>query len=185
MKRNYWPLFFIGIFSLTFSMIIWTIVSSTKIQIVEDRSFQKKYQEVDAKFNEILLSNKKFNELYELKLNLNSTEFNLTVEDIMYSQRVLEKKSQHKHSLNVGKNNLSFYVIDKKTQEKKKINISLKVTKSNHNDSDFILENKHFKNENNQYNTEFDITEENNWNITGSFEVDGNVGYIYIKTNAS
>ena len=30
-----------------------------------------------------------------------------------------------------------------------------------------------------------EINEENNWNITGSFEVNGDMGYIYIKTNAS
>ena len=30
----------------------------------------------------------------------------------------------------------------------------------------------------------FEIKEPNNWIITGSFTVDGIIGYIYIKTNA-
>lgn len=185
MKRNYWPLLFIGIFSFTFGMIVWTIVSTSKASIDEDKSFLKKYQEVDQHFNDIMLSNKKFNKNYDLVLYLNSTKFGLTTEDIMYSQRVLEKKSKHKNVLNVGKNTLTLYAIDKKTQEKKTIKISLKITKSNSNNSDLILTNKNFKNTNKQYSTMLEINEENNWNITGSFEVNGDMGYIYIKTNAS
>lgn len=185
MKRNYWPLLFIGIFSFTFAMIVWTIVSTSKASLDEDRSFLKKYQEVDKHYNEIMLSNKEFNKNYDLVLYLNSTKFGLTTEDIKYSQRVLEKKSKHKNVLNIGDNNLTLYVIDKKTQEKKTIKISLKITKSNSNESDLILTNKNFKNTNKEYATVLRINEENNWNMTGSFEIDGNMGYIYIKTNAS
>lgn len=185
MKRNYWPLFFIGIFSLTFSMIIWTIVSSTKIQIIEDRSFLKKYQEVDEHFNDIMSSNEKFSQKYDLEFIVNSKKFDLTTQDIMYSQRVLEKISKHKNLLKLGSNDFRVVVINKKTQEKETINISLKVTKSNSDKSDLILTNLDFKNTNNEYQTVFKIDEENNWNITGSFEVNGDTGYIYIKTNAS
>lgn len=185
MKRNYWPLFFIGIFSLTFSMIIWTIVSSTKIQIVEDRSFMKKYQEVDEHFNEIMYSNEKFSKKYYLEFFVNTKKFDLTTQDIFYSQRVLEKISKHKDILKIGDNDFKVVVTNKQTQAKEEIKITLKVTKSNSDKSDMILTNTNFKNTNNQYNTVFKINEENNWNITGSFEVDGDIGYIYIKTNAS
>ena len=37
--------------------------------------------------------------------------------------------------------------------------------------------------QNTNYST-FEIKEPNNWIITGSFTVDGIIGYIYIKTNA-
>ena len=46
-KRNYWPLFFIGIFGFTLIMIIWTIRSAIKVPVIEDRSFIYKYQYVD------------------------------------------------------------------------------------------------------------------------------------------
>jgi len=185
MKRNYWPLFFIGIFSLTFSMIIWTIVSSTKIQIVEDRSFMKKYQEVDAHFNDIMISNEIFTKKYDLEFYVNSKKFDLTTQDIMYSQRVLEKISKHKNLLKLGSNDVKIIVNNKQTKQKEEIKISLKFTKSNANTSDMILTNLDFKDENKQYNTTVEINEENNWNITGVFEVNGDKGYIYIKTNAS
>ena len=34
------------------------------------------------------------------------------------------------------------------------------------------------------YLTNFDIKYENNWNITGTFTVGNDIGYIFIKTNA-
>lgn len=185
MKKNYWPLFFIGIFSFTFSMIIWTIVSTSKANIDEDRSFLKKYQEVDEHYNDIILSNEKFIRKYDLGFYINSKKFPLSTQDIMYSQRVLEKISKHKNLLKVGDNSFSIIAIDKVTKEKKDISISLKVTKSNSNKNDLILTNQNFKNKNKEYNTVFEINEENNWNITGSFTIDNNTGYIYIKTNAS
>lgn len=185
MKRNYWPVFFIGIFSFTFAMIVWTIISTSKANIQEDESFFKTYQEVDVEFNNMMNSNNKFLALYDLELKLNSKIFKLTTKDIMYSQRVLEKKSKHKNILNVGDNTLLIHAVNKITNEKKDIKIHLKVTKSNSNLKNVILTNKDFNIENYSYKTVFKIDEENNWNITGSFEIDGNPGYIYIKTNAS
>ena len=60
MKRNYWPIFFILIFGFTFSMIVWTIKSASSISLAPDKSFMKKYQDVDAHFNEMMESNKLF-----------------------------------------------------------------------------------------------------------------------------
>lgn len=185
MKRNYWPLFFIGIFSFTFGMIVWTIITTSKANLDEDRSFLKKYQEVDENFNTIMFSNEKFSEKYILEFYVNSKKFDLTTQDIMYSQRVLEKISKHKNLLKIGSNSFNVIAINKETQKKENIKISLKITKSNSNESDLILTNLDFKNTNKQYETEFKINEENNWNITGTFEVEDNTGYIYIKTNAS
>ena len=46
MKRNYWPLFFIAVFSLAFSMIVWTIYSATKVPVHEDQTFLRSYQDL-------------------------------------------------------------------------------------------------------------------------------------------
>lgn len=184
MKRNYWPLFFIGIFSFVFSMIIWTIMSATSVPIIEDRSFMKKYQDVDEHYNEMMDSNKLFLSKYDFELILNDKKFPLTTEDIRYSQRVMEKISQHKNSLKIGQNGIKITVLDKITQNKKDVNIELVVSKAIANDADLILKNENFQNNNGVYNSLFELKEENNWIITGSFMVDGIVGYIYIKTNA-
>ena len=53
MKRNYWPLLFIGIFTFTLGMIIWTIKSAVSVPVIEDNSFMKKYQDVDENYNNI------------------------------------------------------------------------------------------------------------------------------------
>ena len=184
MKRNYWPLFFIGIFAFVFSMIIWTIMSATKAPVIEDKSFMKKYQDVDDNYNTMMDSNKLFLSKYDLELNLNGKTFPLTTEDIKYSQRVIEKISQHKDILKVGKNNLKIIVTDKITNEKKDVNIQLVVSKTITADSDMALINENFQNSDKIYIGEFELKEANNWIITGSFTVDGIVGYIYIKTNA-
>ena len=184
MKRNYWPLLFIGIFSFTLGMIIWTVMSAIKLPVNEDESFLKSYQDVDSNYNNIMISNQVFLKKYDFNLNVNDKKFGLTTEDIKYSQRVLEKKSEHKNILKYGLNNISLIVRDKITNEKKSVNIALKVTKSISNKFDILLNNKNFNNNENNYNSTFKISERNNWNITGTFEVDGIIGSIFIKTNA-
>lgn len=184
MKRNYWPLLFIGIFSFTLGMIIWTVMSAIKTPVNEDESFLRSYQDVDANYNTIMISNQVFLKKYDFSLDVNDKNFGLTTEDIKFSQRVLEKKSEHKNILKFGLNNILLIVRDKNTNEKKSVNIALKVTKSISNKSDILLKNENFKNIENEYTTTFEISDKNNWNITGTFEVDGITGSIFIKTNA-
>ncbi|WP_122893570.1 hypothetical protein [Arcobacter peruensis] len=185
MKRNYWPLFFIGIFLFTFSLIVWTIVSAVKTPVSDDKSFLRSYQDVDANYNDIIISNQKFLEKYDFNLVINDKTFGLTTDDIKFSQRVLEKHSKHKNLLKYDKqNDIKLFVIDKITKEKKAIDIVLKITMSSSNNFDILLKNENFTNTQNEYNTNFKIIEENNWNITGTFKVDGLTGSIYIKTNA-
>ena len=184
MKRNYWPLFFIGIFGFTFAMIIWTIKSAVSLPVIEDKSFMKKYQDVDDHFNEMMDSNKLFLSKYDFELTLNGKVFPLTTEDIKYSQRVIEKISQHKDILKVGQNDMKIIISDKITKDKKDATIEFVITKVMSNDSDVILKNENFQNSNGVNNSTFELKEANNWIITGSFTVDGIVGYIYIKTNA-
>lgn len=183
-KINLWPLFFIGIFSLSFSMIIWTITSSKKIQIEEDESFMQKYQDMDDNYNNIMTSNLKFLSKYDFVLTLNGKNFPLSIEDIRYSQRVLKLKSEHKNIFNIGANDLAIKVIDKNTKEIKDLDFNIKVTKSNTKKDDIFLDNNNFKFDGKSYNTNFDIKDENNWNITGNVTVGEDIGYIFIKSNA-
>ena len=184
MKRNYWPLLFIGIFSFTLGMIIWTVMSAVKLPVNEDESFLRTYQDVDENYNTIMISNQVFLKKYNFSLNVNKKTFPLTTEDIKYSQRVLEKKSEHKNILKYGLNDISLIVSDKNTNEKKSVKIALKVTKSISNKFDILLNNKDFKNKDMLYTSTFEISDKNNWNITGTFEVDGITGSVFIKTNA-
>jgi len=39
MKRNYWPLLFIAIFSFTLGMIIWTVMSAIKLPVMKMKVF--------------------------------------------------------------------------------------------------------------------------------------------------
>lgn len=184
MKRNYWPLFFIGIFSFVFSMIIWTIVKSTSVPTIDDRSFMKKYQDVDEHYNSMMESNQNFLTKYNFEMYINDKKFDLTTQDIKYSQRVIEKNAINKNLLKVGINNLKIVVTDKLTNEKQDVKIDLLVTKTITNDSDISLTNKDFTNQNTIFSSNIDIKEANNWIITGSFSVNEAIGYIFIKTNA-
>ncbi len=184
MKRNYWPLFFIGIFGFVFSMIVWTVKSAVSVPIIEDKSFMKKYQDVDEHYNDMMTSNAAFLSKYNFELMVNEKTFGLTTDDIKLGQRVIEKYSLHKDILKVGQNNLKLIVTDKITKEKKDINIEFVISKTISADSDMILKNENFQSIQKIYNSTFEIKEPNNWIITGSFTVDGIIGYIYIKTNA-
>lgn len=184
MKRNYWPLFFIGLFSFVFCMIVWTVRSAIIAPVIEDKSFMKKYQYVDENYNDMMTSNDQFLSKYDFEIDINDKKFDLTTSDIKLSQRVLEKYSDHKDILKVGKNSLKVIVIDKITKEKKDINIELEVSKAISADADLILQDEQFHNNEKVFTSLFELKDETNWIITGSFTVDGNKGYIYIKTNA-
>ncbi|MDX4035488.1 hypothetical protein [Aliarcobacter skirrowii] len=183
-KRNYWPLFFIGIFSFVFSMIIWTVTQALKAPVIEDKSFINKYQYVDENYNSIMESNMRFLNKYTLNFDLNGTIFPLTTDDIKFGQRVLEKFSNHKNILKIGENSLKVEILDNKSNEKKVANIDLLVTKTMSDESDIELKNDNFKETNRVYETNFNLKEETNWIITGKFEVENEIGYILIKTNA-
>ena len=183
-KRNYWPLYFIAIFAFTVYMIIWTIYKATQAPVVEDRSFMQKYQYVDENYNNIMTSNINFLEKYSLELDLNGKIFPLTTEDIKYGQRVIEKYSNHKDVLKVGENSLKILVLNKITKEIVPINIDLLITKTMSDDSNLNLKDENFTKDKNIYITNFSLNEETNWIITGSFKVEDETGFIFIKTNA-
>ena len=183
-KRNYWPLYFIAIFAFTVYMIIWTIYKATQVPVVEDRSFMQKYQYVDENYNNIMTSNINFLEKYSLELDLNGKIFPLTTEDIKYGQRVIEKYSSHKDVLKVGENSLKISVLNKITKEIVPINIDLLITKTMSDDSNLNLKDENFTKDKNIYTTNFSLNEETNWIITGSFKVEDETGFIFIKTNA-
>ena len=183
-KRNYWPLYFIAIFAFTVYMIIWTIYKATQAPVVEDRSFMQKYQYVDENYNNIMTSNINFLEKYSLELDLNGKIFPLTTEDIKYGQRVIEKYSNHKDVLKVGGKRLKISVLNKITKEIVPINIDLLITKTMSDDSNLNLKDENFTKDKNIYTTNFSLNEETNWIITGSFKVEDETGFIFIKTNA-
>ena len=183
-KRNYWPLYFIAIFAFTVYMIIWTIYKAMQAPVVEDRSFMQKYQYVDENYNNIMTSNINFLEKYSLELELNGKIFPLTTEDIRYGQRVIEKYSNHKDVLKVGENSLKILVLNKTTKEIVPINIDLLITKTMSDDSNLNLKDENFTKDKNIYTTNFSLNEETNWIITGSFKVEDETGFIFIKTNA-
>jgi hypothetical protein len=183
-KRNYWPLYFIAIFAFTVYMIIWTIYKATQVPVVEDRSFMQKYQYVDENYNNIMTSNINFLEKYSLELDLNGKIFPLTTEDIKYGQRVIEKYSNHKDVLKVGENSLKILVLNKTTKEIIPLSIDLLITKTMSDDSNVNLKDENFTKDKNIYTTNFSLNEETNWIITGSFKVENETGFIFIKTNA-
>ena len=183
-KRNYWPLYFIAIFAFTVYMIIWTIYKAMQAPVVEDRSFMQKYQYVDENYNNIMTSNINFLEKYSLELDLNGKIFPLTTEDIKYGQRVIEKYSNHKDVLKVGENSLKILVLNKTTKEIIPLSIDLLITKTMSDDSNVNLKDENFTKDKNIYTTNFSLNEETNWIITGSFKVEDETGFIFIKTNA-
>lgn len=184
MKRNYWPLFFIGIFSFTFGMIVWTIISATKVPVHEDESFLLSYHDLDRDFNKVVSSNAKFLSKYDFNILINKKDFNLVISDIYLSQRVIEEKSKHKDIFINGNNNIFVSIKDKNGNEIKDAKISLRVSRPTNHNSTIDLASEDFTFKNNKYFTDVKLALKGNWNITGTFEIGSDVGYLFIKSNA-
>jgi glycyl-tRNA synthetase (class II) len=182
-KYQLWLLIFLAIFAFTFSMIIWTVMSASKIDINEDKSFASSYHIVDNKFNDMMISSKKFVQQYDVKLIINDKIKTLNVDDVFLSQRALEKNSKNKNMLKVGQNSIKIKIIHKATNKivsNAKIEILLTRATVNHNDikiTDFDIKDGIY-----YANANIDI--EGNWNITGYIEVNNNKGYFYYKTKS-
>lgn len=185
MKRNYWPLLFISIFSFTLGMIIWTIMSAIKVPVHEDEAFLKSYHDLDRDFNSIMESNQKFRDKYDFSIIVNKKEFDLVMSDMFLAQRAIEEKSQHKDIFNNGKDNkIVVYVKDKNGIEQNNVEISFRVSRPTNHHSTMDFTNEDFKLVNNKYNLEVNLPLKGNWNITGTFKIGSDVGYLFIKSNA-
>ena len=185
MKRNYWPLFFISIFSFVFGMIIWTIYSASKVPVHKDETFLSSYHDVDRDYNKIVNSNNEFNKKFDLKVEINTKEFALVFKDMFLGQRVIEKKSTHKDIFSFGKNIIKVSVLEKENKKLiKDVGIQLRLSRPTSHERTMDFTNNDFKTENGINSLNVDLPLKGNWNITGQFKVGSDIGYFYIKSNA-
>jgi len=182
-KYQLWLLFFFAIFAFTFSMIIWTVMSASKVDINEDKSFASSYHIVDDKFNDMMRSSEKFKKLYDAKLIINSQEKNLNIDDVFLSQRALENKSKNKNMLRVGQNSIEIILKDKSSSQPiADAKIELLITRATVNHDDIKITD--FQYENGIYKANTNINIEGNWNITGYIKINDDKGYFYYKTKS-
>ncbi|MCP4971267.1 MAG: hypothetical protein GY932_11840 [Arcobacter sp.] len=184
MKRNYWPLLFIGIFSFTFIMIVWTVYSAIKTPVHEDESFLKKYHVMDDEFNNVVSSNTKFKERYNFNIKINDKSLPLIINDVFLSQRVIEEKSNHKKIFINGNNNIDIVIKDKNGIIQENVDISFRISRpTNHNNTmDFTTKDFIFMND--KYSIKIDLPLKGNWNVTATFKIGKEIGYLFIKSDA-
>lgn len=172
---------FIIIFSISLSMIIWTIVQTSKADVGndDDNAFLSTYHDVDMNFNNIVKQNNVFEKNYNIKFLFNDREIiGLTYEDVFLAQRALKDRKIRKNMLKVGDNTFKVFIQDKNGNNIKKKDIKVLVTKAVTHDFDVKL---NLKNEDEK---KFNVANLGYWNITGTVEVNGKKGFFYIKTNA-
>ena len=185
MKRNYWPLLFIGLFSFSFGMIVWTIYSAVQVPVHEDESLLKSYHDLDRDYNNIVASNTKFKNKYDFNIKINNKNFPLVISDMFLSQRALEEKSTHKDIFINGQNKITITIKDKVSGLfVNATDLSLRISRptNHHNTLDFKHDN--FKHDDKKHILDVNLPLKGNWNATGEFKVGNDVGYIYIKSNA-
>jgi hypothetical protein len=181
-KYHFWLLFFFVIFGFTFAMIVWTIKSAVNTPVYEDRSFMEKYQDVDDNFNQMVLSNAKFNARYETKVFINKRTVGMEFSDIQFGQRSLEKHSKNQEMMMLGENSISLSIVDReKNTPVTDANVSFQVTRPIKNDNDINLDN--FIYHDGKYTTQpIELDLKGYWNIIGKVTIGDDVGYLYIKT---
>ena len=181
-KYHLWLLFFFFIFGFTFSLIVWTIKSTVNTPVYEDKSFLSTYHVVDDDYNKMMADNKEFLQKYDVKFDINGHKVGLEVSDIFLGQRSLKKEHKHRDFLNVGKNDISVSIIDKKSSKViKNAKIELLLTRAIENNGDLDI--KSFKFKDSKYDTIANVPVQGHWNLTGKVAIDKDIGYFFIKTN--
>lgn len=185
MKRNYWPLFFIGIFSFVFAMIIWTIMQATKVPVNKDETFMSSYHDVDENYNNIVSSNQEFEKKYDFILKVNEKEFGLNFNDMFLAQRVIEKESKHKDIFLHGANKIYLNIKDKATNKiVENFEIKLRISRPTSHDKTMDFTKKDFILEESTHLLNVELPLKGNWNITGQVKIGSDIGYFYLKSNA-
>ena len=170
------------IFFFTLAMIIWTVVQAIKADVGadEDNAFLSTYHDVDKNFNNMNISNKIFNNKYNVKFNLNGKVIQgLDIQDVFLGQRTIKERKIKKDLINIGKNSFSVVVTNKQGKIVQNVTISMLITKAISHKFD-----KHLTFTDKKQTQEFNIDEIGYWNITGIVVVGTHKGYFYIKTNA-
>ncbi len=181
-KYQLWLAFFFFIFGMTFSMIVWTVKSAVNTPVYEDKSFMTSYQDVDENYNQMVISNAKFNNKYHTEVNINGKKVGMELNDLLYGQRSLEKKSTNQNMLLKGDNKISVSIKDKKSNTPvTNANVKFQITRAIADMDDINLDT--FKLENNTYSTTAKIEKIGHWNIIAKITIADDVGYLYIKTN--
>jgi len=181
-KYHLWLAFFFFIFGITFAMIVWTVKSAVQTPVYEDRSFMTSYQDVDENYNQMLVSNAKFNAKYSCNVKINGKRVGMELSDLLYGQRSLEKMSKNQKLLVLGENKIFLYIVDKKTA--KVINsakVEFQITRAIEDMLDVSLND--FKFTDDLYATSLNITKDGYWNIIGKVTIGSDTGYLYIKTS--
>ena len=172
---------FILKFIIGLVLIYWTIYMTMQSDVGadEDNAFLSTYHNVDRDMNKMIIGNNLFNSKYNIKFQFNDEEIiGLTYNDVYLSQRVIAKRTIRKNILKVGDNSFTIDIQDKNGNTIKNKLIEILVTKTTNHLEDVKLS---FKNEDRK---DFQIKSIGYWNITGTVEVNGDIGTFYIKTNA-
>jgi len=162
-------------------LIWWTVYMTLQSDVGkdDDNAFLSTYHNIDDNYNKIVEQNHEFSSKYNIKFVFNNEEiYGLTHKDVYLSQRVIQERKIRKDIINVGENKFSIFIQDKNGHNIINNNMEILVTKNTTHDEDVKL---FFNNEDTKI---FEIGSKGYWNITGKIEVNGSIGYFYIKTNA-
>lgn len=170
------------IFFGTLGMIVWTVVSAVNTPVHEDDVFFGNYGSMDEKFNKIVSENKKINFLYEIEFEINSNKRGLEFSDIFHSRRVLEQNNPNANMLLVGENVVSAVIKDRQGGVIKDAKIDIKISRATNKNSDIFIENLKLDGAD-KYIARFKINSVGNWNISARVDINGTIGYLFLKTN--
>jgi hypothetical protein len=181
-KYHLWLAFFFLIFGGTFSMIVWTVKSAVATPVYDDKSFLSSYHDVDDNFNSMMIKNHHFNNLYDVKIEVNERAVGMDIKDAFLGQRSLEKQSSNQKLLKIGQNSISVVVTDRKSNQTiSDANVTFQITRAIEDMYDIDLNS--FAYDNGTYKTEATIELAGHWNIYGTIKIADAIGYLYIKTN--
>lgn len=172
---------FIIKFLFGLGLIIWTVMVTMSSDVGEDvdNAFLSTYHKVDHQFNDMVISNARFENKYDIKFIFNDNIIDtLIVKDVFLSQRVIKKRKDNKNLLKLGKNDLQYRVSrkDGKKISNVKLNILVTMTTNHIYDKKLNFDNRALES--------FEIAKQGYWNITGIIEIGDDKGYFFIKTNA-
>ncbi len=171
---------FIAKFLFGLALIVWTVYMTLQSDVGEDddNAFLSTYHKVDKNFNNIKISNHKFNQKYNIKFSFNDLVIEgISFDDVFLGQRSIVNRKSKKNIIKLGQNIFKVDIVTKDGKVIKNIKIDMLVTMATTHKYDKEL----------SFNTtniaKFTISRQGFWNITGVVEVDGLKGYFFIKTN--
>ncbi len=167
-EKTYWPHMILGFLLVGITLGYWTVKSASSIPVQESNEYMLKYQQADMNINEIIKSEKAFNEAYTIEI------FDVEMLPVKKNE-VMHRQLKEQVKLGKGKNVFTYAITAKNGVAVSDANVSFLLTRPHTKNDDVMIETVPFSD--GKYKVKVSIEKPGRYILRLRAKVGGSIGY--------